>query len=76
MDEDGSGLMEFEPLLHEPRCGDIMYYDDEHESHQKSKWLRYRQNCEIPLVGVLLMEKLGQPPKKNPWKGFVNPEHM
>ena len=73
---DGSGLMEFEPLLHEPRCRDIMYYDDEHESHQKSKWLRYRQNCETPLVGVLLMEKLGQPPKKNPWKGFVNPEHM
>ena len=74
-DFDGSGLMRLERLFWEPNGKNPACYDDEHGSHQKSKWLKYRQSCTTPLVAVMLMEKLGEPPKTKDWGGFVDPEH-
>ena len=75
-DTDGSGLMEFEHLDWEPDGTGDIYHDDEYGSHQKSKWLKYRQRCESPLIAVMLMDRLGEPPEKHDGKGFVNPKHM
>ena len=55
--------------------GSDMFFDDEYGSHQNSKWLTYRQSCTLPIVGVMLMEKLGATPEKQDWKGFVDPKH-
>ena len=73
-DRDGTGLMKFRSLLCEPDGSD-MFFDDEYGSHQNSKWLTYRQSCTLPIVGVMLMEKLGATPEKQDWKGFVDPKH-
>ena len=73
---DGSGLIRLEHLLSKPDGTGDIYQDDEHASHQKSKWLKYRQTSKPPLVAIILMYRLGEPPKTNDEKEFMNPEDM